>query len=127
MLTTISPTPADAHSRLRFSSRSLLGMATALALLSAPLTFGAAHAGGVRITNCFGSFFHSFSCITQHGAAIDPNIRSVPGPRDAKEEAEFARRDRQWEARCRPVLRQDQYGVTRYRYAAAGCEFGVLE
>ncbi|MET0443263.1 MAG: hypothetical protein ABWY35_04815 [Pseudorhodoplanes sp.] len=44
----------------------------------------------------------------------------------AEEVAEARERDRAWEARCRPILRQDAYGVSRYLYAAPGCEFGRL-
>ena len=47
--------------------------------------------------------------------------------RDPQEEAESAERERQWEARCRPVVKQDQYGVSRYQYAAPGCEFGRFQ
>lgn len=36
-------------------------------------------------------------------------------------------RDRKWEARCKPVLRTDAYGVGRYTYAARGCEFGQID
>ena len=32
-----------------------------------------------------------------------------------------------WTSRCRPVADFDDYGVKRYRYAAAGCEFGRYE
>jgi hypothetical protein len=36
-------------------------------------------------------------------------------------------RDKQWEARCKPVIRTDAYGVGRYVYAARGCEFGRID
>jgi hypothetical protein len=45
-------------------------------------------------------------------------------PQTEREAAESAERERLWLARCRPVADTDQYGVKRYRYAAAGCEFG---
>ena len=32
-----------------------------------------------------------------------------------------------WQARCHPVIRQDQYGVPRYHYAAPGCDLGKYE
>ena len=101
-------------------------VALALALLGAPVIFAPAYAGGIEITNCFGAF-RTFSCITHWGARGDPRLRHVPGPRNAQEEAEFIARDRKWIARCRPVIRQDQYGVSRYHYAALGCEFGRLQ
>ena len=50
----------------------------------------------------------------------------VPGPRTDQEEAEFVDRDQKWMARCHPVIKQDQYGVSRYHYTASGCEFGVI-
>lgn len=48
-------------------------------------------------------------------------------PPSPEELAEARERDRRWLARCRPVLRQDDYGVSRYHYAARGCEFGKSE
>lgn len=101
-------------------------VALALALLGASVIFAPAYAGGIEITNCFGAF-RTFSCITQWGAPDDPRLRHVPGPRDAQEEAAFIARDRKWVARCRPVIRQDHYGVSRYHYAAPGCEFGRIQ
>ena len=47
--------------------------------------------------------------------------------RAEREEAEAAERERLWLARCRPTVEHDQYGVRRYRYAAAGCEYGRYE
>jgi len=41
--------------------------------------------------------------------------------------AEQERRDKAWQARCKPVIRQDQFGVPRYIYAAHGCEYGRLD
>jgi hypothetical protein len=104
--------------------RPLMAGVVALALLGAPVT--SAHAGGIEVTNCVRSL-GSFSCVTRWGASGDPNVRSVPGPSDAQEEAEFGDRDRKWVARCRPIIRQDQYGVGRYYYAAPGCEFGRIQ
>jgi hypothetical protein len=40
------------------------------------------------------------------------------------ERASRAERIREWEAYCRPILRYDRYGVGRYVYRVAGCEFG---
>jgi len=36
-------------------------------------------------------------------------------------------RKRRREARCRPSVRQDNFGVARYVYAIPGCEFGRLD
>ncbi len=96
-----------------------------LALLVTPCTFGAAHAEAIESTSCFGQF-DAFSCSTVWGGTGNPYIRTVPGPGDAQEEAEFVDRDQKWMARCQPVIKQDQYGVSRYHYAASGCEFGVI-
>src|SRR5262245_26269627 len=85
----------------------------------------AAQAGGIEATSCVRTF-GSFSCVTRWGPAVDPNIRYAPPPRDEREAAEVAARVRQWEARCRPIIHPDQYGVGRYWYAAPGCEHGVV-
>lgn len=45
-------------------------------------------------------------------------------PEDAAENRE---RERKWVERCKPVVRQDAYGVSRYVYAARGCEYGRIE
>jgi len=99
-------------------------VALAFALLAAPLT--PAYAGGFEINSCFGSL-RFFSCVTQWGPRDDPQLRHVPVPRDAQEEAEFVARDRKWVARCRPVITQDRYGVSRYHYASPHCEFGRIQ
>jgi hypothetical protein len=52
---------------------------------------------------------------------------NVPQPRSDEEIAESAARDRLWQARCRPVIHQDIYGVKRYIYSAPGCEYGKYE
>lgn len=33
-------------------------------------------------------------------------------------------RDANWVARCKPTIKADRYGVSRYSYAAKGCEWG---
>jgi hypothetical protein len=97
--------------------------ATGLVLLATSIA-SAQGAGGVAITTCAGGFL-TFGCVERWGPAVDPNIRTVP--RDPKDDAVLAERDARWMARCRPVIRQDRYGVPRYHYAAAGCEHGVIE
>jgi hypothetical protein len=81
-------------------------------------------AGGAAVT-CFRTR-GSVSCVAQWGPGRDPHIRKIPSARDAEEEAAIAEREKRWAARCRPVVRQDQYGVGRYHYAAPGCEYGVM-
>ena len=48
-------------------------------------------------------------------------------PPSPEELAEAANAIANGVAHCRPVLRQDHYGVSRYYYAARGCEFGKSE
>jgi hypothetical protein len=77
------------------------------------------------------------SCVRTGGAATCTSIwRSGLGgsaepalwtPRAQRDAAASAERERLWLARCRPVAEFDRYGVKRYRYAAAGCEFGRYE
>jgi hypothetical protein len=85
-----------------------------------------AEAGGIRDTNCVGTRT-SFNCVTRWGSAIDPYIRLVPETMDEAEKAHFAARERKWLSRCRPIVVHDSYGVSRYRYSAPGCEFGLGE
>jgi hypothetical protein len=98
---------------------------TTLAMLVMPGTFERTHAGGIETTSCVGSY-GAFSCTTVWGRAGDLHIRTVSDPSSAHEEADVAERDRKWVARCRPVITHDRYGVSRYHYAASGCEFGVI-
>lgn len=79
-----------------------------------------AAAGGVDSLSCTGAG-NFFSCVRRWDATPE---RLTPDPAD---EARSAERERKWLARCRPVLRQDAYGVGRYQYAAPGCEFGRTE
>ena len=58
---------------------------------------------------------------------VNPNIIPVPQPGSEAAAEEAAERDRRWVARCRPIIRQDQYGVSRYHYAVPGCEYGKYE
>ena len=67
------------------------------------------------------------SCIEIRRELVNPHIISVPPPQGEKDVADAASRDRLWQARCRPVIRQDQHGVRRYQYAAAGCDYGKYE
>jgi hypothetical protein len=88
--------------------------------------WSAAHADGLAAGGCVGSRA-SLNCIVRWGEARDPYIRAVPQPADDVERKQAAERDRKWEARCKPTIAQDRYGVPRYQYAAPGCEFGVIQ
>jgi hypothetical protein len=57
----------------------------------------------------------------------NPYLIHVPPPRSEEDIEAAAGRERRWVARCRPIIRQDRYGVGRYHYAAPGCEYGKDE
>jgi hypothetical protein len=69
----------------------------------------------------------SDSCVEIRRELTNPYVIHVQGPQSSEEVAETTERDRLWQARCRPTVHQDAYGVNRYRYAAAGCEYGKYE
>lgn len=94
----------------------------ALAMLSnaSPAESAASLMGG-----CAGSG-DAVTCSMQWGPPVNPFIRIVPRPADAAEQTLATERDRRWVAYCRPFIVQDRYGVPRYHYARAGCEFGAL-
>jgi hypothetical protein len=83
-----------------------------------------AHADGIRNTTCIATG-GAFSCTTQWQRTGGGQV--LPWQIDTRETAAAAERERKWLARCRPVSRQDQFGVSRYSYAATGCEFGKTE
>jgi hypothetical protein len=101
----------------------LAGLAV-LATLVAPGALAPALADGVRTFNCVGAR-GSVSCISTWRRGItSPYIINVPGPRTEQEIADSQQREKLWDTRCKPVTRQDEFGVERYVYAARGCEFG---
>ena len=67
------------------------------------------------------------SCVEIRRELVNPYIIQVAPPANEKDVTDLAARERLWQARCRPVIRQDAYGVRRYQYAAAGCEHGKFE
>lgn len=82
-------------------------------------------AGTVETSSCVGRN-DPLSCSSITAGDVDPYIRLVPASRSGEDAAAFAERDRKWVERCRPTIIQDRYGVGRYHYAAARCEFGVI-
>lgn len=42
-------------------------------------------------------------------------------------QARDSKRELDWYRRCKPIVRQDHLGVSRYEYSAPGCEFGKSE
>jgi hypothetical protein len=95
-----------------------------VATLMMPGMFAPGRAADVETTSCLGSHDVS-SCTTVWRRADDSFVRIVSAPATALD-SEAVERDRQWVARCHPVIKQDRYGVGRYHYAAPGCEFGVI-
>ena len=106
------------------------GKLTALTLAALLVTFAPTEtlAGGSANVSCAraGS---SVNCTANWngGAGGFPLIVQIPSPRMEREQAESAERERRWAERCQPIVRYDRYGVGRYFYAAAGCEFGRVE
>ena len=102
-------------------SRAYLGAAALAALVVVAADPAAA---GADNFNCVRSG-SSFNCNAMWGPPGGfPRVVRVPVPRTEYEEAEARERDRRWTEYCRPIIRPDQYGVGRYYYAVAGCEFG---
>jgi len=76
---------------------------------------------------CIGGWGSGNCILTVRRGPVGPaGIYKVEEPRGEELEAAMER-DRKWLARCKPVIRQDAYGVGRYHYAASGCEFGKLD
>ena len=70
----------------------------------------------------------SFSCFGFWRDKIpNPHVINIPQPSTEQEIEESAERDYRWEEHCRPTIRQDRYGVSRYHYAKPGCEYGRFE
>lgn len=78
-----------------------------------------------QVGGCVGDD-NAVNCAMQWRLPVDPFVRIVPQPADPAEQAEASARDRRWVAFCKPFVVQDRYGVSRYQYARAGCEFGAL-
>jgi hypothetical protein len=115
----------------RFSQSAWLA---ALALLALSTMSASAWAGpvepveGVHTFNCYGRYFGQRSCFaTFRRGVFHPHVINVPALQSADDIAAAEARDRRWVARCRPQVRQDQYGMPRYNYAAPGCEFGLVD
>jgi hypothetical protein len=111
---------------MAFGRRSGLLRARLLGLLGCTALLGLAHihSAAAFSLSCVKSGA-SFICVAdsdnRHGVARILEIRPTGA---AEQETASAQRERDWIARCRPLIRQDRYGVSRYRYVAPGCEFG---
>jgi hypothetical protein len=84
---------------------------------------GYASGSGTGSSNGYGST----SCVEIRRELTNPYIIHVAPPTTAEEIADAKERDRQWRARCKPVVKQDVYGVPRYSYSAPGCDYGKFE
>jgi hypothetical protein len=103
-----------------------IGAALVLSLLSWCAGLTAAQAQMLGSGGCIGDGY-SLNCADRYGPAGDPYLRQVPQPLDAAAIARAQQREKRWAERCHPVIALDRYGVSRYRYAQPGCEFGVGE
>jgi hypothetical protein len=99
--------------------------ATLSVVVSSVVVSSSARADGIVVGGCVGTRY-SITCVKRWGGYGDPYVRLVPSQTEA-EKALSADRERKWQARCRPAVVQDLYGIPRYEYAAPGCEFGVIE
>ena len=111
---------------MRLLTASIAGQAV-LAALALTIACSPAQAGGVRSTSCGGGWVSGSGVTIWRDGATDPHVRSIPQPLSEEEIAASRERERLWNARCRPIVRQDDYGVARYSYALRGCEFGKFE
>ena len=107
-----------------------LAVAYALAVLMLPALTGSAFAQRVTDTvvgSCVFSGRHSH-CVRQYRYG-DTGVTGIQTLREPSQEdvTENRERERRWVERCRPVVRQDAYGVGRYVYAARGCEYGRVD
>jgi hypothetical protein len=111
---------------LRASSRRAIMIARLFALTPLMLVvwLSSARADGIITTSCVRSI-GAASCVTIFRRGLgDSYGTALWTPRMEKQAADAAERERLWLARCQPTVKQDAYGVGRYSYAAAGCEFG---
>jgi hypothetical protein len=117
-------TDTRASSAARFGAAAMLS--AVMLVFASAMTRTSAQAADVVTGGCIGGW-RGYNCATGWAPAVDPFIRIVPQPLGRAEQARAIERDHKWLARCRPIVAQDTFGVSRYHYAAPGCEFGVGE
>lgn len=76
----------------------------------------------------------SFSCVGSVGSVTcagsygdrsgSPHVIGAARADDQGAAKDMQERERRWVAYCAPTVAYDRYGVGRYVYAVAGCEFG---
>ena len=84
--------------------------------------YDSGHSNGYGISSDTGA--NSDSCIEIRRELTNPYVilaQPSQSPEDIKASNE---RDSLWRARCRPVVKEDRHGVSRYAYSAPGCDHG---
>jgi hypothetical protein len=71
--------------------------------------------------------YRDSGCVETRHELGNPYVIHVAPPQGERAVAEAAEHERLWRSRCRPVIRQDAYGMRRYHYAAPGCDYGKYE
>jgi hypothetical protein len=102
-----------------------LGCVMAIMLSVALATAAPSRAAGTVNHSCVETN-GSFVCAETWSEGRSGFPRIVNVPRSQEEATAVAERERSWLARCQPVIQYDRYGVGRYHYKAAGCEFGRI-
>jgi hypothetical protein len=119
----------DGEERSGNRMRAFVSLA-ALSVVGLACMPASASAQGQRFTDTVtGSCVFSYGaahCVRQYRYNDSGNSGIKHYVEPVEEIAEAREREKVWEARCRPTLRQDYYGVNRYVYAAPGCEYGRL-
>jgi hypothetical protein len=67
------------------------------------------------------------SCVEIRRELTNPYVIQISPAKSAEETRAADERDRLWRDRCKPVVKQDARGVSRYVYAASGCDYGKYE
>jgi hypothetical protein len=122
MVTTMSP---ELHSCARTGRGAVAACLAVMAWMMA-VGLAPARADGVLAGSCLRGGAFACSGFWRDRIA-NPHLIYVPPPGSEEDAEAAAERERRWVAYCRPIIRQDRYGVGRYHYAAPGCEYGKSE
>lgn len=99
--------------------------ALAASCLIITISSAPASADGIRSSSCV--FTAGMSNCVSYWRRGGGGGQYLPWQVDVKQTAASEERERKWLARCRPVATEDSLGISRYRYAAKGCEFGKVD
>jgi hypothetical protein len=110
--------------RCRLGSSTQLAAALAVSVFTLLTISGAVRAEGAGVGGCIGSW-DTLNCVVRWGPIGDPYVRQVPEAASDAERGIATEHERRWEQHCHPQIALDRYGVSRYLYAAPGCEFGA--